>query len=251
MTVKKLFQKMAILVFCLASYNVQAKEIKVLSSVALKSALEELAPRYEQATGNRLTVSFDVASSLKNRIAAGEPFDVAILTPATIDGLAKDAKIDASSRADIARSGVGLAVHSGEAKPDISSVEDFKQSMLSAISVAYSKNGASGIYFSGLLDRLGLTEAMKTRLKAVSGPSPLGLVADGEAQIGVQLTSEILATPGVDLVGPLPTEIQNFTVLTAAVAQTASEPEAGNRFIRFLKGAEATAVLRRKGLEPL
>jgi molybdate transport system substrate-binding protein len=251
MTLSKPLRAISLILLFTHDSGAAATEIKVLSSVALKSALEELAPRYERSTGDKLAVSFDVAAALKNRIATGEPFDVAILTPAAIDGLVKDAKIDGASRADIARSGVGLAVHSGEAKPDIGSIEAFKGSMLSAFSIVYSKDGASGVYFAGLLDRLGIADAMRTRLTAVSGPSPLGLVVEGKAQLGVQLTSEILATPGVDLVGPLPADIQNYTVLTAALGQTALAPEAGKLFIRYLKGSEASAILRRKGLEPL
>jgi molybdate transport system substrate-binding protein len=251
MTMNKLTFTIALFTFFAIGSAAQAREIKVLSSVALKSSLEELAPGYERTTGDKLQISYDVAAVLMQRIMAGERFDVAIMTSATIDGLAKDVKIDIGSRVDIARSGIGLAIRSGDVKPDITSVEAFKATLLSASSTAYAKAGASGVYFVSLLGRLGILEAMTPKLNGVNGPSPLELVANGKAQLGVQLVSEILATPGVNLVGPLPAELQSFTVITAAVGQPAMAPGAAQALIRFLKGAEAAALYRAKGMEPL
>jgi len=226
-----------------------AEEIKVLSSNGVRAMLKELGPHYERTTGNKLNIEFDVANVLKTRIDSGEPFDVAILTGPALDELSKEGKVNAGTRADIARSGIGVAVRAGAPKPDISTVEAFKRTLLAAKSVAYTTQGASGIYFAGLLQRLGIAEEMKPKAKLLQGGAAAELVARGEAELAVQQISELLPVPGIDYVGPLPSELQNYTVFAAALAPNTKEAGPAASFIKFLTGPDAIAVIKTKGME--
>ena len=226
-----------------------AADLKVLSTVGVQTVVEELAPQFERMTGHKLTITFGVSNLMKQQIAAGESFDVAIMTSTVTDELIEQGKVLAATRTDIAHGGIGIGVRAGAHKPDIGSVEALKRALLDARSVAYSKAGASGIYFAGLLERLGLAEAMRPKTKY--GTSNVGeMVAKGEAELGVQLINELLAVPGVEIVGPLPKEIQNYVTLTAGVATQAREPALAEEFIRFLTAPAALPVIKAKGLAP-
>jgi molybdate transport system substrate-binding protein len=220
-----------------------AAEIKVLASNALKTALEELGPQFEKATEHKLSFTFNAAVPLKAEIEKGAAFDVAILSTPITDDLVKQGKLVGATRADIARSGAGLAVKRGAPKPDISTTE--------AKSICYVEQGATGIYLKGLFERLGIADQLKGKTKLLPPSNPAAhAVANGEAEIGMTQISEILPYPGAELVGPLPAEIQLSSVYPAAVGTGAKEPDAAKAFIKFLTAPSAIPVLKAKGLEP-
>ena len=192
------------------------------------------------------------AGALAKRIGDGEAFDVAIITPAAIGGLAKAGKIAESGQAMVAKVGIGVAVKEGAAVPDIRTVEAFRAALLAAKSVAYidpKAGGSSGIYFDTLLDKLGIGEAVRAKAKLKQGGYVAELVADGTAEIAVHQISEIVPVKGVTLVGPLPAEIQNMTVYAAGIGAAAREPAAAQALIAFLAGAAAAPVLKARGME--
>jgi molybdate transport system substrate-binding protein len=225
-----------------------AVEIKVLSGNGGRAAVNELCSRFERTTGHKVMIRFEVNAELRRKIEAGETFDVAILNPPVLDALIKQGKIAAGTRADIGSAGLGVAVRAGAPKPDIGSVEAFKRTLLNAKSVAYPGEGASGIYFAGLLDRLGIAEDMKAKLKPMPAEDTVEVVARGEAEIVVVIASRIFNVPGVELVGPLPAELQTSIGIAAAVGATAKEPEAAKALIQFFTAPAAAAVLKAKGL---
>jgi molybdate transport system substrate-binding protein len=200
-------------------------------------------------------MTFASAASLAKRVADGEGPDVAIVAAPALDDLIKQGRV-AGSRVDIAKSGMGVAVRAGAAKPDIATAEAFKRALLGAKAIAASNpagGGASGTHFAAVLVRLGIADAVAAKLK-YSGGGMGGLagtlVANGEAELGVQQISELVAAGGVDIVGPLPPELQNTTQFSAGVPVNVKAPEAGRALIAFLATPAARAVLKAKGLEP-
>lgn len=223
----------------------------MLASNGVKSALEELAPAFERASAHQVAIGFGLGADLKRRIEAGETFDLAILASAAIEDLAKQGRVDAASRTKIARSGSGLGIRKGAARPDISTRDAFKRSLLAAKAICWAKEGASGAYFAGLVERLGIAkEIMRKATLASSGDEVGRLVADGRCELGVILVNEILAAPGMELVGPFPAEVQSYTVFEAAVAKTSESAAAAREFVAFLKTPSAGKVFRAKGQEP-
>jgi molybdate transport system substrate-binding protein len=228
-------------------------EIKVLTAGAFKQVLLALVPDFERTSGHKVTVENDTVGALTKRIAGGEAFDLAVLTPKAVDDLAKEGKFAAGSRANLARVGVGVVVKDGTPKPDISSVAAFKQALLAAKSVAYidpAAGGSSGIYVAGLLDKLGIAAEVKPKAKLIPGGAVAEHVAKGEAELGIHQISEILPVKGVTLVGPLPAEIQNYTVYAAGVGAHAKESDAAKALLKALSGPAAAEVLKSKGMEP-
>jgi molybdate transport system substrate-binding protein len=225
-------------------------ELQVMTSNALRAVLGELAPLFEGAHGCRISASFDPAKRMLKRIAAGEKADVAISNTAAIDKLANDGVIVAGSRRTFARYGVGLAVRAGAPKPDIGSVEAFKRVLLDAKSIACTVEGASGIYFSKLIERLGI--AKEVNAKAVRRPGGLiaELVAAGEAELAVQQVPELLAVPGITLLGAFPQELRNDSILSAGVFAASKLQQEGTTLIGFLSTPEAARVFMAKGFEP-
>jgi len=229
----------------------QAAEVKVLSSNAIKTVLEELVPQFEKATENKVALTLGTAAELKVAIEKGAPFDVAIGTAAGIDDLAKQGKVDANTKAALARSGVGVAVKKGAPKPDISTTEGFKKALLDAKSIAFVEQGNSGIYLKTLFVRLGIADQIKDKLKPLPASNPAAhAVANGEAEIGMTQISEILPYTGAELVGPLPADIQLTTVFSAGVATDSKDAAAAKAFLAFLNSAAANAVKKSKGLDP-
>ena len=228
-----------------------AAEVKVISSNALKTTLEQLAPAFEKATEHKLAFTWGAAVPLKADIEKGATFDVAVLTTAGIDDLIRQGKLVAATRAALANSGAGVAVHKGAFKPDITTVEAFKNALLSAKSVAYVEQGGTGIYLKALLARLGIADALKAKLKLLPPENPAAnAVANGEVEIGMTQISEILPYAGAELVGPFPAEIQLTTSFAAAVGTSARQPEAANALIKFLTAPSAAEVFKAKGLDP-
>jgi molybdate transport system substrate-binding protein len=227
----------------------RAVEINVLSGAGMRLLLEELGPQFERATGHKLATKFVPGPVVEREIEAGAAFDVAISQAAPIDKLVKAGKIDAATRADFARVGVGMAVRAGAPKPDIGSVEAFKRALLNAKSVAYAREGASGVYFTALLDRLGIAAEVKPKLISppVSEGGPFVVVARGEAEIGIAVINFV---PGADFVGPLPAELQTYLQFVVGVGTSAKETEAAKALVKFLTSDAAAAVIKAKGMEP-
>src|SRR6266849_17465 len=229
----------------------RAADIKVICSNGFHAVMQELGPQYERATGHRLVVSYGLAAVLGKAIEGGEAFDLTILAPPQIEALIRQGKIAADSRAVLARSGIGVMVRGGAPKPDISTVDAFKRTLLGAKSIAFPPEGQSGIYLVGLIERLGLTQALKDKLKPIAnGPLTGETVAKGEAEIGIIPIGELLAVEGVSLVGPLPPEVQNYIVQTAGINPRAAQGVAARDFLKFLAAPENIPVIIEKGMEP-
>jgi molybdate transport system substrate-binding protein len=231
-------------------------EIKVLSTTAMKTVFEALAPQFERDTGHRLSVELGPSARLEKRVAEGDAADVAIITRTDAEDLVERGKIAAGSLADIARSSIGIAVAKGAPKPDIATPEAFKHAMLAAKSIAVSKpvgGGQSGAHMAKVFERLGIAEAMAAKAQYGAGGAAglAGLVVlRGEAEIGIQQMAELLAVDGIDMVGPLPAALQSVTLFTAAIPASAAHAEAGRGLIEFLRTHAARGVIRAKGLEP-
>jgi molybdate transport system substrate-binding protein len=233
----------------LLTAHAQAAEIKVLASTALKTTLEELGPQFEKATENKLVFTFAPAAVLKTQIEQGAGFDVAMLTVAATDDLAKQGKIDTATRTAISHAGIGVAIHKGAPKPDISSTDAFKHALLNAKSVGYTAAGASGVYLKTLFDKLGIADELKPKLKLLQGGAGEA-AANGEVEIGMTQISEILPYANAELVGPLPADIQSYTYFSAGVATASKDADAGKALIKFLTAPSAVSVLKAKGMEP-
>jgi molybdate transport system substrate-binding protein len=228
-------------------------EINVLASVALTSALDELAPQYERATGNKLKIGYSLIADIKKRMIAGETADVVILSRPAMDDLGKQDKFAPGSIADVAGTPVAVAARAGAPKPDISTVDALKRSLLAAKSIVYAdpaKGGASGVYFAHVVDQLGIAEQIKSKTILVPGPQAADVVARGEAEIGVGQASEIVPVSGAQLVGPLPGEFASVTAFAAGIGADTKAPEAAKSFIQFLTGPVAAPVLTSKGFQP-
>ena len=234
---------------CDPATSVHAADITVLCSQGLKTALDELRPQFERASGDRLIVTYDTSAILKAQIEAGKAFDVAVLTPPLITALVQQGRVADGTATTLARTGVGVAVRRGAARPDIGSAEALKRALTGAGSVAYSTSGASGAVFTAALQKLGIAEAVKARGKAIPNGLTGDVVARGEADLAVQLMPELMSVSGVDVVGPFPAELQSFVVLTGGISTTADRPRA-EAVLAFLRSPAAAAIIRGKGLEP-
>ncbi len=221
--------------------------LRLLSTLAVMGAMRELIARCE-AEGIPIEADFAPTIALLERLRAGEAADIAIITAEGIDDLIAEGIIRPNTRTDIARSFVGIAVKAGARKPDIASVEAFKAALLSARSVAYSKIGASGVFFAALLDRLGIAAAVKTLIV------PSGLTAErlitGEADLAVQQVSELMMVPGIEVVGPLPPEIQTVATFSGGLLTQSAHPETAAALLRLLGSPTIAPILERTGLEP-
>jgi molybdate transport system substrate-binding protein len=250
MNVKTLIIAVIGIAALMTTASIRAAEIKVLASNGVREALLELAPAFERETGNKLVITFGLAAALKRQIEAGEAFDLAILTSSGIDDLAKQGKVDAASRASIARSGVGIGIKKGGPRPDIGTPGAFKRTLLAAKSITWAKEGASGIYFASLLERIGIADQIKPKaVVAASGAEVGKLVAGGQVELGVILVNELMAAPGVEVLGPLPAELQNYTVFHAGVGVGSKDSSAAKALIKFLTTPAAGAVFKAKGQE--
>lgn len=227
-----------------------AAEIKVLAAGATKAIIEKLGASFNGKTGHTLVITSDTAGGVAKRIEGGEAVDIATATMAVIDGLVSKGKLATGSRANLALSVIAVAVKEGAPKPDISTLEAFKKTMLAAQTVAYvdpASGGTSGIYIAGVFEKLGLTEALKPKLRLQSGGYVAEKVARGEAEIVIHQTSEILPVKGVTIIGGLPPEIQLVTTYSAGLSPNASE--AAKAFLAYLTGPDADSVLKAAGLE--
>ena len=230
-----------------------AAEIKVMSTVALMATLDDLKPKFESATGNKVTLVYSVIADLKKRVEAGETADVMILSRGALDDLETQGKVAPGSIANVASSYVAIAVRAGAPKPNIHTADNLKAALLGAKSIVYAdpaKGGASGVYFAKILDRLGIANEMKPKTILVPGAQAAEVVARGEAEMGVAQASEIVPVAGAQLVGPLPGDLNNVTVFAAGVGPASQDAGAAKALIQFITSPAGAAVLRSKGMDP-
>jgi molybdate transport system substrate-binding protein len=228
-----------------------AAEIKVLTAGAFKAVLLATLPEFQRRTGHKVAVDNDTVGALMRRIAAGEAFDVVIASPAAIDDLARQGRVAPDSKTALAKVGVGVMVKGGAPKPDISTVETFRQALLQAKSIAYidpESGGSSGIYVAKLLERLGIAEQVKGKTRLKKGGHVSDLIASGEAELGIHQISEILPSQEVSLVGPLPAEIQNYTTYAAGISPGPNTSAASRALIEALTGPSTTEILAQRGM---
>jgi len=231
-------------------FAAKAAEVKIIAAGPLTAAFNELGPQFERDTGHKLVTRFAGTSVVKREIDAGETFDLAISNTSAIDDWIKEGKIVAATRVAVGYAGLGVGVRAGAPKPDIGSVEASKRALLNAKSVAHGAESASAASFKGLLERLGIAEEMKPKLKPMGDGATYKGVANGEVEIVVAVVPGIVAAPGVELVGPFPSELQTYISFTAGVSTGAKEPEAAQALIKFLTSPAAVAVIKAKGMEP-
>src|SRR5262245_19882608 len=229
-------------------------ELSVLTSVALKGVLEQLAPELRQQTGCALAMSYGPGGVVLRHVRAGDPSDVVIAPPEAVEALIGEGRIVAGSQRLIARSVIGVAVRSGAAKPGIDTVDEFRQALLRARSVAYTDpatGAASGVHFAGILDRFGIADEINAKAKLGDGGPVAEYVARGEAELAVQQLCEHMLVKGVEIVGPLPAELQKITTFAAAVAQRASHPRQASALIDLLLATHVQAAMAAHGLEAI
>jgi molybdate transport system substrate-binding protein len=218
-----------------------------MASAAFKEAYLELVPEFERATGHKVVTIWAPSVQMMTRLKGGETVDLVILSAAALDEIVKAGIL--SERFDIAKCGVAAAVRAGAPRPDISSGEALKRAVLAAKSIVYS-TGPSGIYLAGLFQRMGIADQIKSRVKQVQGEPAGAPVARGEAELGFQQMSELLPVGGIDIIGPLPPDVQEITTFSAGLHAGAREPEAAKALVRFFQAPAAAPVIRKKGMEP-
>ena len=234
----------------------QTIEIRVISSGGFTAAYNILAPRFEQMTGKKIVSAYGASmgnapDAIPQRLARGEPTDIIILARSALDDFAARGVVRPDSRVDLAESRIGVAVRAGASKPDISTVDALRRTLLAAPSIAYSAS-ASGVYVSTeLYKKLGIEAEVTPKSRRILSERVAAVVARGEAEIGFQQISEILGVPGAELVGPLPPEVQQVTVFSAGVLTNAQQPEAAAELIRFLSSADAAETIASTGLDPI
>jgi molybdate transport system substrate-binding protein len=236
----------------LAAFQVVAQNtpVHVLASNGMKAVIDDLKPQAERAIGRPLVIEFGTSSAVKTRIEDGEEFDVAILTSDVIDDLAKAGKIAAETRTEIARCGIGIGVRAGAAKPDIRSIDALKKTLLASKSITYAQDGASRTYILQMEDKLGIADKMKAKTILEQGSVRSNArVADGSAEMVLTLVSEILPAPGVQLVGPLPAEVQHYVNFAEGIGPNSKNTDAGKALVKFFASPAVAPTLKSKGME--
>lgn len=237
----------------LQALSAEAADVKVLSANGMREVMEDLGPKFERATGNRLAIAFATLGVIVKRVEGGETADVVIIPRQGIDQLVKDGKANAVTVTVLARAGIGVIVRKGAPKPGISTPEALTRALLAAKSITYldpAAGGTSGVHFAGVLDRLGIAAEMKPKTVLHPTAQAAGaLVATGKAEIGINLIQELMPLPGIDLVGPLPGDLQNTLVFTAAIMNDAKDTGAAKALIEFLRTPEAAVAIKAKGME--
>ncbi len=225
--------------------------LTIFSSNGIRAVLLELAPEFERTSDHKLDITFNPANVLKQRIEAGDAFDVAILTPPVMDAAIASGRIVGASRRLLGRVGCGLAVRAGAPRPDIGTVDGFKRTLLAAKSLGATTEGASGMHFARVIRDLGIADAINAKTKWQAGGLTGDLAARGEVELAVQLLSELKAVAGgIDIVGPFPAELQTYVVMVAGIGAAAREPDAASALIGALTSGRARSVAADKGMEP-
>jgi molybdate transport system substrate-binding protein len=227
-----------------------ASEIRVWTARAVATVLAEVGPQFERATGHTLVITSDLSSGFARRINDGQAFDIVISASSSVDVWIKDGKIIPASRTEIARSGIGVAVRAGARKPDISSVEGLKRALLDARSIAFLRVG-SGIHVASLLEKLEIADALKPKVMRPDSDIVSELVAKGEVELGLVVITQILTTRGVELVGPLPPEIQSYIIFVGGISPQSRVAGAARQLLNFLAEPGAVGVMTAQGMEPL
>jgi molybdate transport system substrate-binding protein len=229
----------------------QGTELLVVVSDGMKPSVEELAPQIEHAIGRKLTMQFNSSKAIREKIQSGEPFDAAILTSDIIDDLIKQGKIAAGTRADIARTGMGVGVRAGAPKPDVGTPEALKRTLLSAKSITFNPSGASAPHVYDIFQRLGIAENVKSKLMLdAEAGRPQMNVADGKADLVITLIPEIKFFKGVELAGPVPADLQSYISFAGGVATNTHNADAAKALLRFITSPAAAPTLKAKALEP-
>jgi molybdate transport system substrate-binding protein len=227
-----------------------AAELKVLSTQATEEAYRELVPQFEKVTGHKVTTVFTGTLDANKRLAAGETYDLLIMSAPSIDEHIKAGKVVAGSRVDLAKSGVGVGVKAGAPKPDISTTEALKKTLLAAKSIGYS-TGPSGVYVVSLFQRMGIADEVKGKLKQTpTGVFVGSIIASGQAEIGFQQVSELSHFAGVDYVGPLPADLQQFTTFSSGIIAGTKEADTAKALAKFITAPAAAAAFKKRGMEP-
>jgi molybdate transport system substrate-binding protein len=224
-----------------------------MSTVALTPTLDELIPKYESSSGNKLTIVYSTIADLKKRIDAGETADLMILSRPVLDDLQTQGKVAQGSIVNMGRSYVAIGVRAGAPQPDISTAEKLKAALLATKSISYAdpaKGGASGVYFAKVLDRLGIADQMKSKTVLVPNAQAGELVAKGEVEMGVAQASEIAAVPGTQVVGPLPGDLHSEMIFSVVIGSMSKDPAAAKSLIELLTNPTGAAVLKSKGMDP-
>jgi molybdate transport system substrate-binding protein len=226
-------------------------EIRVLSSIATREAYLELVPQFEKASGHKVTTAWSGTTAIMKTMADGnEQHDLVIISSTEMEELIKQAKIVAGSRADLSKSGIGIAVRAGAKRPDVSTPDALKKALLAAKTVGYT-SGPSGVYMAGLVERMGIAAEVKAKFRSVPSGGTIGtIVASGDCEIGFQQVSELVHIPGVDYIGPLPAEVQRVTVFSIGLQTGAPNPGPAKALVAFLTTPAAVAVMQKHGLEP-
>ena len=233
-----------------------AAEVRVMISGGLTAAYNALVPEFEKTTGHEVLTAYGpsmgtTVNAIPVRLERGEPADVLIMVGYALGDLVKQGKVVADSRVDLVKSPIGIAVKSGAPKPDISSADAVKRALLAAKTIAYS-DSASGVYVSTeMFARLGIADEMKDKARKIPAPPVGEIVAHGDAEIGFQQISELKPVAGIDIVGPLPDDLQKITIFSAGIASASKQPDAGKALIKFLTSPEARAEIVKSGMEPI
>jgi molybdate transport system substrate-binding protein len=234
----------------LACTIANAAEIRVLSSVGMRSVLEQLQPGFERSTGHKLSIAFGSAAPLKRQIDDGAAFDVAVLTASQLADLATSGKVAAGSAATIARTGLGLAARKDAPSADIRSPNKLKRVLLAAKSVAYSREGQSGIAAAAVLEKLGIAEQMKSRIDIETRPGgSVTAVVEGKAELGFGLLSEIVPEPAVKLLGAMPGDFQSYVTFAAGASANAGDAAAARALVEYMRSAAVQSTLAARGME--
>jgi molybdate transport system substrate-binding protein len=247
-----------ILVLCAGTFALLARRtsaqtpvLNVMVSDGMKTVFEELTPQIEQATGRKLAAQFNSSKNLRDKIQAGEPFDAAILTSDVLDDLIQQGKIAAGGRAEISRTGIGMGVRAGTTKPDISTSESLRRTLMNAKAISFNPSGASAVHTNDMLMRLGIAQAVKSKLILSTDPGrPQMDVADGKSELVFSLIPEIKGFPGVDLVGPVPAEFQSYINFAGGISASAHDAAPALALIKFFTSPAVAQVMAAKGMEP-
>lgn len=240
----------AVIALLTPGVSATAAEVKIMSGAGMRGAFGELLPQFERASGHKIVIQYGGGETLRKQIEAGEAFDLVIIDSAEVDNLIKQGKIAGDTRADVVRGAIGVAVREGTPKPDISSVDAVKKTLLSVNSFTYAPDSAYGRRLSEAFDRLGFPEQLKAKTKPNALARVGQVLAEGEVELAIAGIPTLLPVKGVRIVGPLP-ELQNYFVNTAGVSAAAKEPAVVKALIKYLATPEAAAVIKAKGLEPL
>ena len=247
---------LAILSVFLLAVTASAAEVRVMISGGLTAAYKVLVPEFERATGHKVLTAYGpsmgtTANAIPVRLERGEPADVLIMVGYALDDLAKQGKVIPDSRVELVKSPIGVAVKSGAPKPDISNADAVKRMLLAAKTIAYSDSASGGYVSTEMFDKLGIKDAMQGKARKIPA-TPVGeIVAHGEAEIGFQQISELRPVEGIEIVGPLPDELQKITVFSAGIATVSKEPDAGKALIKFLASPAARPEIVKSGMDPI